>query len=931
MPIEAGTRIGPYEISGRLGAGGMGEVYRARDTRLDRQVAIKVLPDAVVDDEDRLTRFEREARVLATLNHPLIAQVYGFEQSAGISAIVMELVEGPTLEECITQRPLPVPAALRIARQIAEALEAAHELGIVHRDLKPANIKLLPGGVRPTRQGHDGVERRLSSADVEDGTVKVLDFGLAKSLDSIAVTDGSSSPTVTARATELGVILGTAAYMAPEQARGRFVDKRVDVWAFGVVLYEILTGTRLFKGADASDTLAAVLRQPIDFTSLPHGVPAAVLALLERCLERDPRQRLRDIGEARISLEQVLSGRSLQVAAPDTSQPSSWRAASLLPWLLFAGTAAALTAALTLQPAAPPRAPAGVTRLTAAIGVPGSLAVDTGPAAVLSPDGRTIVLCVRRDGTTRLYTRSLDQLEPVELAGTEHATHPFFSPDGRQVGFFASGGLKTMPIAGGATTTVTDAATGRGAAWDPNGEILFQPSLLPESPLLRVRATGGRTDRATTLAPNEGTHRWPQVLTGGGVLYSGHADVSNWDRATLRIQTTPGTPGKIVLRGGYHGRYVPTGHLLYVHAGTLYGARFDMQRLEVTSSPAPIIGRIASTHISGSAQFSLATDGTLAYIPGDAPSADSRIHWVTPRGETSMLATMPGAWGNPRFSPDGRYVALQVAYGSHDHIAVYDIEANRVTQLTTDAANHAYPIWMPNSRDLFYSSDGGADGTTALYLQRADGSGEPQRVIASRGRLVPGSVHPSGRFVVYSVTTADAHSTIHVVPIAETPGKGWTAGTPRALDGGSDFEGLSALSPDGRLVAYMQISPRDAGAFGVYVRPLEGEGGPWRVSIGTGAHPVWSKTSRELLFTTEDQIMTVPYAYDGREFTYGTPRPWTSIRYVTAGPTRMYDLHPDGTRILAAGPHAGRPIVHDKVVFVLNFFDELAALLPPGR
>jgi serine/threonine-protein kinase len=926
MSLTPGARLGSYEIIASLGAGGMGEVYRARDMRLDRHVAIKVLPESIAGAADRLARFDREAKLLATLNHPLIAQVYGFEQSGNTRAIVMELVDGPTLEECIAQGPLAIPDALRVGRQIAEAIEAAHDLGIIHRDLKPANIKLQLRGARPPRTGSGRLEGKRLTSDVEDCTVKVLDFGLAKAVDEPASVDPLNSPTLTARATELGTILGTAAYMAPEQARGKIVDKRADVWAFGVVLYEMLTATRLFKGEDVSDTLAAVLRQPIAFTALPEGTPAAVRALLERCIERDPRQRLRDIGEARIVLERALANPAgSEAAASDVARaaaPSQRR--TLLPWLLFAATAVALAAVLVPRPASTPRTPTGITRLTSSIGVPGSLAVDgTGPAAVLSPDGRTIVMRVRHDNTTRLVARYLDHLAPFELAGSENASNPFFSADGRQIGFFASGGLRTMPIAGGAITTLTDAGTGRGAAWDANGDILFQSSLLFNTPLVRITAAGARTDRGTTLATDETTHRWPQILPGGKILYSSHTDVSNWDGGTLRVQTTPGTPGTIVLRGGYHGRYVPTGHLVYVHAGTLYGVRFDLERLATTSSPVSVIDHIAATHISGSAQYSFGSNGTLAYIPGNPASLDSRLFWMTRGGETTALKTTPGAWGNPRFSPDGKRIALQIAYGSHDQIAIYDIDSDRLTQLTYEPANHSSPIWTPDGRRIVYGADA-TGGAQSISWQPADGSGKAERLITLPGRIVTNGVHASGRVILYG-----EGNRLFVVPLQGSAEKGWTAGTPRAISDGKAFEGSGALSADGRLVAYMSMT--STGSFDIYVRPVEGEGGPWRVSSGTGAHPVWSKTSKEILYTTEDQIITVPYQYDGHGFKSGTPRPWSSVRYVTAGPTRKFDLHPDGKRAIVASPDTSGVTAYDKVVFVLSFFEELERLLPAAR
>ena len=936
MPLTGGTRFGAYEIISTLGAGGMGEVYRARDARLDRQVAIKVLPDAVVDDPDRLARFEREAKVLAALNHPLIAHVYGFEQIGDRRAIVMELVEGFTLEERLAQGPLAIPDALVIARQLAEALETAHDLGIIHRDLKPANIKLMVRGNAPPRANDGRSDRGLPPIDVDDCTVKVLDFGLAKAFDTAAGVSGNAlnSPTITARATELGTILGTAAYMSPEQARGKAVDRRADVWAFGVVCYEMLTGSRLFKGEDISDTMAAVLRQPIELAALPHGTPIAVRTLLERCLERDPRQRLRDIGEARIALERIESGAASSASAAGTTPAIASRSTrTLLPWILLGITVAALTVALGAlfgpwaRPA-PPRLPAPVTRVVSHIGVPGSLVVDAGPAAVLSPDGRAIVIRVRREKTPSLYVRHLDQLVPTELPGTEGATNPFFSPDGTQLGFFASGGLKTMPVAGGATATMNDAGTGRGAAWAANGDIVFQSSLFPKTPLLRINAAGARVDGGTTLAPDEATHRWPQFLPGGQLLYGGNSDVSEWDKGTVRVETERGKPGKVVLRGGYHARYVPTGHLLYIHAGTLYGVRFDLGRLEVTSPPAPMIESVVATPGTGGAQYSIGSNGTLAYVPGRAANLDNRLHWLQPDGRTTPLTSAPGAWGNPRFSPDGKRIALQVTYGSHDQIAVYEWESDRLTQLTSDAANHRYPCWTPDGRRIIYSSDEGKSGTFNLFWRRADGSGPVERLTSSQSMQSNPSVHPGGRVVMFADTSGSNPGDLWILPLVEGPDKTLSAGRPRLLVNTSEFEALGAFSPDGKLIAYMSS---EQGAFQILVKPFAGEGGPWRVSTTGGAHPAWSKTKSELLYTVDDQIMAVPYRFDGKAFSHDAPRPWSTVRYATAGPTRKYELHPDGKRAIVATPDTTGATTYDKVAFVFNFFDELRRLLPTDR
>jgi serine/threonine-protein kinase len=909
MPLTAGTRLGPYEVIRALGAGGMGEVYCARDSRLGRDVAIKVLPDSVVHDPDRLARFEREARVLAALNHSLIAHVYGFEQIGDRRVIVMELVDGPTLEERIAQGPILIPEALHIARQLAEALETAHELGIIHRDLKPANIKVT-----------------------SDDAVKVLDFGLAKALDTAAgaSADALNSPTLTARATELGTILGTAAYMAPEQARGKAVDRRADVWAFGVVLYEMLTGSRLFKGEDISDTMAAVLRQPIDFAALPAATPAAVRTLLARCLEREPKQRLRDIGEARITLARVEAGNANDGAPTDTAArpapaPLFRR---MLPWGLFVAAAIALVASLARSlpaaPIAPATPPAPVTRVVSAIGVPGSLVVDSGPAVVLSPDGRTIVFRVRKDNVAKLFVRRLDQLDATELAGTENALNPFFSPDGTSLGFFASSGLKTIPLTGGAVTTLADAAAGRGAAWAENGEIIFQASILPKTPLVRITSAGALTNRGTMLAPDETTHRWPQFLPGGRLLYGGNSEVSEWNNGTLRVQTEAGAAGKVVLRGGFHGRYVPTGHLLYVHAGTLYGVRFDLDRVETVGQSVPVIDKIVTSPGTGGAQYSFAGNGTLAYVHGDSSGADGAIYWMTTDGKSSALKVAQGAWGNPGFSPDGKLLAMQRTYGSHEQIVTYDWANDRLTQLTFDAANHRMPVWTPDGQRIIYSSDAGHPGVHNIYWQRANGSGPADRLTDSQNNQLASSIDPRGTSIVFSEMASGAAADLWILPLAAN-GK---PGAPRPLLTTPPFETHGTYSPDGKLIAYMQS---DQGGFDIFVRKSEGAGGPWKVSTAGGAHPTWSKSTQELLYTIDDQIMAARYRFKGDVFENDPPHPWSTVRYATAGPTRKYAIHPDGKRVVVATPDTTAAARYDTVTFVFNFFDELKRLLPPGR
>jgi len=516
-----GTRLGPYEIVSPLGAGGMGEVFRARDTKLNRDVAIKVLPAAFAQDSERVARFRREAQVLASLNHPNIAAIHGLEESEGVLALALELVEGDDLAERLTRGAFPVDEAIAIAKQIAEGLEAAHEKGIVHRDLKPANLKLT-----------------------REGTVKILDFGLAKAYEGEPTADGalSQSPTMSRQMTEAGVIFGTAAYMSPEQARGTTVDKRADIWAFGVVLFEMLTGKRLFTGETVSDTLAAVLRQEIDWKTLPASTPPGLRRLLERCLDRDSKGRLRDIGEARIALEERLG-------TPDAARASSGSRA--LPW--FLALALALVSALALwalwgrmpQPGPP-------LRLSAELGADASLSTEYGPAAILSPDGRLLAFVASQgaDGRPRLHLRRLDQLDAAPLSGTEGARDPFFAPDGEWIAFFADAKLKKVSVSGGAAVTICDAEDDRGGTWAEDGTIFFTPSA-QKGGLSRVASAGGTPQTLTTPDPasQERTHRWPQALPGGkSVLYTAHSVVGNYEDASLVVHTLEGDTRKVLHR-----------------------------------------------------------------------------------------------------------------------------------------------------------------------------------------------------------------------------------------------------------------------------------------------------------------------------------------------------------------------------------------------
>jgi hypothetical protein len=662
LALSPGTRLGVYEVIAHIGEGGMGQVYRARDTRLDRDVAIKILPEAFAVDEERVARFQREAKVLASLNHKNIAIIHGLEQAGNVHALVMELVPGEDLSQRIARGAIPLDEALSIARQIAEALEAAHDAGIIHRDLKPANIKVR-----------------------EDGTVKVLDFGLAKAMEPPPGSSpgASMSPTITTPAmTHAGIILGTAAYMSPEQARGKPVDRRADIWAFGVVLFEMLTGRRAFEGDDISITLAAVIMKEPEWRALPARTPSGLRRLLASCLKKDPRARLRDIGDARLQIEELLSGSPEEAGEPELPRAlPPWRRA--VPWTAAGALVLALMLALWAARRPPPQAqPQQPQRLSIELGADASLVTDFfaagGAAAVLSPDGRVLAFVARKAAgeASQLYIRRLDQLEAAPLAGTEDAHNPFFSPDGQWVAFFAGGKLKKVAITAGTVVTLCDVGTpgDRGGTWSEDGSILFA-----RGGLWRVSSAGGAAEAMTTpdTAAGEVSYNWPQALPGGeAVLFTAYPRIPSLQdqvlEANLVVQRLPDGPKKIVHRRGNYGRYLPSGHLVYVYEGTLFAAPFDVDRLETTGPAVPALEEITARQ--GGAQFDFSNRGTLAFVPGGTGSGTAPLHWLDAQGNLAPLRAVAANYITARFSPDGHRLAIHTHQGTQSDLWVHEWE-----------------------------------------------------------------------------------------------------------------------------------------------------------------------------------------------------------------------------------------------------------------
>ena len=900
MSVGVGTRIGPYEILAPLGSGGMGEVYRARDAKLNRDVAIKVLPQLFSADPDRLARFQREAQVLASLNHQNIGHIYGLEDSSGIHALVLELVDGPTLADRIAEGPMPLDDAIPIARQIADALECAHEQGIIHRDLKPANIKLRP-----------------------DGTVKVLDFGLAKALDPVAASspDAMNSPTVTARGTQLGVIIGTAAYMAPEQARGRVVDRRADIWGFGVVLYEMLSGKRAFAGDDVSITLASVLKDDVDWKALPANVPGSVLRLLRRCLEKEPRRRLSAIADARLDLDDkwghASEERSAQAATPPAAP--SWRV--VLPWAV--ATAAVTGGALW----APWRGPAATPaiRVIGHIGVEASLTVGVATAAVLSPDGNTIVFVAANDkDRPRLYVRRLSELQTIPLAGTEDAHGPFFSPVGNWIGFFAGGSLKKIPVTGGAAITLCAAPSGRGGSWSKDGTIVFQPVNTANALLQRVSEDGGTPVSVGSQAADEVTQRFPQVLPNGAVLYSGNRTTTGWDVGTVMVYPPGDRTPRQLLQGGFHARYVSTGHLLYVNQGTVFAVPFDLDRLSISGTAVPVIERVVSATNTGGAQFSVSENGTLIYLSGTTITRETPIYTMDATGASTVLRATAAEWYWPRFSPDGRRLAITIGVGDQSDIWIHEAKRD-LTKFTFEKGIDGAPVWTPDGERIAFASARGTTALPNLYWQRSNGTGPVERLAESQTVQVPSSFHRSGKYLAYSERVDANNHDIWILPFEGDAKAGWKPGKPTAFLSTPANETAADFSPDGRWLAYVS---NETGSPEVYVRPFPSGNGKWKVSNATGIFPRWSNKggifyAMPVPTSSAFAVMYAPYTSDGESFQSEVPRQWSPQAALSHSFEGAYDIHPDGKRIVFAKPLDLGPAVRDTTIFVFNFHDEL--------
>jgi hypothetical protein len=896
MAMLPGQRLGPYEILAAAGAGGMGEVYRAKDTRLDRTVAIKVVPAHLADRPELRERFEREARTIASLNHPHICVLHDIGQQDGVNYLVMEYLEGETLAQRLLKGPLPLEQVLQFAIEIADALDKAHRKGITHRDLKPGNIMLTKSGS------------------------KLLDFGLAKLRQEAApATPLSELPTQQDAITAEGAIVGTLRYMAPEQLESKEVDARTDIFAFGAVVYEMATAKRAFEGKSQASVIGAIMSsEPLPMSSLQPMTPPALDRIVKKCLAKEREDRWQSAKDLTDELKWIAGGsaESSKVAVLETkSAKKGWQRRL---GLALAAVAVAAVGAIAIWKFKP-TPPVPVTRTVIALPPDQQLAGLDQPVVALSADGSHLAYVASLRGQVQqIFLRAMDSLEARPIPGTEGAINPFFSPDGQWLGFFQGGALKKISVSGGAAVTLSSVGDPRGASWGSQRTIIFAGG--SAGALSQVSDEGGGSRPLNQLEKSDSTHRWPEVLPGGKVVAFAAGAGGGNPRIVIRsIQTGE---QRDFGQGATYPRYMPSAHLIYAQGTTLTAVPFDPERLEIKGTAVPVVEGVAVSS-NGAAQYSTSATGSLLYVSGGATLVQRKLVWVNRNGKEEVLAAPPQAYGYPRLSPDGRRVAVE----TENQIWIYDLARDTLTRFTFDGASNQSPAWTPDGKRIAFDST--KEGPTSIWWQLADGSGGLEHLGTSQYSQIPRSWSPDGQLLAYHENNPTTKKDIWVLRMGDpSTGSGQVRKAEPFLR--TPFsEGGPVFSPDGHWLAYISD---ESGRQEIYVQPYPGPGGKWQISTEGGNEPAWSRNGRELFYRSGSKMMAVEVTMQPT-FSAGKPKALFEGQYFAVTPGQAgtaYDVSPDGQRFLMV-KETDRAASNAQINVVLNWSEELKRRVPAAK